>query len=223
MERRLLNGRGTIYTLAMVLKETGCPFTILATDISTRVLEKAGSAVYDARCVADIPPALRKKYLLVSKDRTRGLFRIVPELREMVTLRRLNLMDDDYGLRTPVDVIFCRNVITYTLDRAETGAAPAEAVQMPVSAGIYLLGPFRDPLRHRCPASSRWPLPFTGRPLEHLSPSRGVYVSREPILVTTVLGSCVSATTFSCRLKTGTICHEGNQRGNHRDAHNIIT
>ena len=101
------------YTLAMVLNESGCRFAILATDISTRVLEKAGSAVYDAESVADIPPALQKKYLLVSRDRERGLFRVVPELREKVTFRRLNLIDDDYGLGAPVDVIFCRNVLIY--------------------------------------------------------------------------------------------------------------
>jgi chemotaxis protein methyltransferase CheR len=101
------------YTLAMVLSETRCPFTILATDISTRVLQKAGTAVYDAERVADIPAPLRKKYLLGSRDRTKGLFRIVPELREKVAFRRLNLLDDDYGLGTPVDIIFCRNVIIY--------------------------------------------------------------------------------------------------------------
>ena len=37
------------YTLAIVLKEFGCDFTILGTDISTKVLDKAKLAVYDER------------------------------------------------------------------------------------------------------------------------------------------------------------------------------
>ena len=61
------------YTLAMVLKEfvaerRGIDFLILATDISTKVLEKAKLAVYDEERIGPIPDELRKKYLLKSKD-----------------------------------------------------------------------------------------------------------------------------------------------------------
>jgi chemotaxis protein methyltransferase CheR len=101
------------YTLAMVLQEYGCHFTVLATDISTRVLEKARLAVYDEERVGPIPADLKRKYLLTNKDRTKKLFRVVPELREQVKLRRLNFMDSDFGFREPIDIIFCRNVIIY--------------------------------------------------------------------------------------------------------------
>jgi chemotaxis protein methyltransferase CheR len=106
------------YTLAMVLNEfadghRGCDFTILATDISTRVLEKARLAVYDEEAVSPVPPELKKKYLLRSKDRTRSLYRVRPELREHVRFRHLNLMDGDFGFREQMDIIFCRNVIIY--------------------------------------------------------------------------------------------------------------
>jgi chemotaxis protein methyltransferase CheR len=106
------------YTLAMVLSEfaggrPGVRFMILATDISTRVLEKAKVAVYDGETVEPIPPALKHKYLLRSKDRTRDLYRMKPELRECVKFRQLNLMDGDFGFREQMDIIFCRNVIIY--------------------------------------------------------------------------------------------------------------
>lgn len=101
------------YTLAMVLQEFGCNFTVIATDISTKVLDKARLAIYDDERVDPIPNELKKRYLLVSKDRTRNLYRVVPELREQVKFSRLNFMDGDFGLREPVDVIFCRNVIIY--------------------------------------------------------------------------------------------------------------
>jgi chemotaxis protein methyltransferase CheR len=37
----------------------------------------------------------------------------VPELRRLVEFRRLNFMDEDYGLVQKADAIFCRNVIIY--------------------------------------------------------------------------------------------------------------
>lgn len=106
------------YTLAMVLSEfretrPGFRFSILATDISTRVLEKAALGIYDAESVAPVPPAMKLKYLLKSKDRSKGLVRVAPALRSQVSFRRLNLMDEDFGIREASDVIFCRNVIIY--------------------------------------------------------------------------------------------------------------
>jgi len=106
------------YTLAMVLSEfalshPGFDFQILATDISTRVLEKAKNAIYPEALVDPVPLALKKKYLLRSKDKANGTVRIVPQLREKVRFRRLNFMDEDFGMREQLDIIFCRNVIIY--------------------------------------------------------------------------------------------------------------
>jgi chemotaxis protein methyltransferase CheR len=106
------------YTLTMVLSDfaeawRGFHFLVLATDISTRVLEKAKSAIYEEERVEPVPWEMKKKYLLRSKDKGRGLVRIVPTLREKVKFRRLNFMEGDFGVREPLDVIFCRNVIIY--------------------------------------------------------------------------------------------------------------
>lgn len=108
------------YTLAMVLKEYGerieafdFGFMILATDISTVVLKKAEAAIYDEERIAPVPHEFRRKYLLRSKDRARKVYRVVPELRSLIKFRRLNFMDNDFGFREPVDIIFCRNVMIY--------------------------------------------------------------------------------------------------------------
>jgi chemotaxis protein methyltransferase CheR len=77
------------------------------------VLEKAHNAIYAESQVEPVPMELKKKYLLRSKDRSSGMVRIVPELREKVRFRRLNFMDDEFGMREPLDIIFCRNVIIY--------------------------------------------------------------------------------------------------------------
>ena len=43
---------------------------------------------------------------MVSKDKSEGMVRIVPELRTLVKFQRLNFMDGDFGIPTPMDVIF---------------------------------------------------------------------------------------------------------------------
>ncbi|MGA8530708.1 MAG: protein-glutamate O-methyltransferase CheR, partial [Acidobacteriaceae bacterium] len=110
------------YTLAMVMSEyaeahAGFRFRILATDISTQVLEKAQLGIYTAESVEPVPPALRRKYLMRSRERDSNQVRVAPELRRLVEFRRLNFMDADYGLPEKADAIFCRNVLIY-FDRA---------------------------------------------------------------------------------------------------------
>ncbi|HBA55510.1 MAG TPA: chemotaxis protein CheR [Syntrophorhabdus aromaticivorans] len=108
------------YTLAMVLGEFldreargGFGFVIYGTDISTRVLETARQGIYGEERVSTVPLELKRKYLLRSKDKTKRLIRIAPELRAKVAFSRLNLMDPDFGFRTRMHIIFCRNVIIY--------------------------------------------------------------------------------------------------------------
>jgi len=105
------------YTLAMVLNELtesyrGFRYMILATDISTRVLETAQQAIYEEEKIMPVPERLKKKYFLSGKNSRSGLVRIVPELRSTVKFRRLNFLED-FGMREQMDIIFCRNVIIY--------------------------------------------------------------------------------------------------------------
>ncbi len=106
------------YTLAMVVadfaaEQRGLRFSILASDISTRILDTAKKAIYPEERVDDIAAHYKKKYLLRSRDRQYGLIRICPEIRAMVSFKRINFMDADFGLSERMDVIFCRNVIIY--------------------------------------------------------------------------------------------------------------
>jgi chemotaxis protein methyltransferase CheR len=106
------------YTIAMVMEEhrrsdPSFLYTILATDISTKVLGKAMDAVYEDEKVEPVPLDYKKRYLLKSKDPAKKVIRVKPELRSRIEFRRLNFMDDDFGIREHFDVIFCRNVIIY--------------------------------------------------------------------------------------------------------------
>lgn len=106
------------YTLAMVLGEFGeergsFEYSVLGTDISRRVLQAAATAIYDAAVAEPVPPPLRRKYLLRSRDPVRPQVRIIPEIRGRATFRRLNFMDSSYDVPNGFDVIFFRNVMIY--------------------------------------------------------------------------------------------------------------
>jgi len=106
------------YSLAMVLSEyaeqqQNIDFCILGTDISTDVLNVARKAVYAHEEIEPVPMAFRKKYLLRSKDRSKNMVRIVPQLRSRVRLLCLNLMNKRYSGIEQMDIIFCRNVMIY--------------------------------------------------------------------------------------------------------------
>jgi len=108
------------YTLAMVLSDysrdhegPAWSYSILATDISTQVLDRARVGIYNEDLAGPIPAECRRRYLLRSKDPSKPLVRIVPELRSKIQFRRLNFMDADFGIADPLDVVFCRNVIIY--------------------------------------------------------------------------------------------------------------
>ena len=86
---------------------------IIGTDISTRALKSAVTAVYGLEKVAPVPLVLKRKYLLKSKDTHNKTVRIVPELRAKVSFDWLNFIDSDYTSLPSFDVIFCRNVLIY--------------------------------------------------------------------------------------------------------------
>jgi len=106
------------YTIAIVLFEffashLGYDFSILGTDISTAILQKAIDAVYKEDKVEGIPLELKRKYMLRSKDRTNPTIKIIPQLRSKVHYERLNFMDEYYNLKDYFDIVFCRNVLIY--------------------------------------------------------------------------------------------------------------
>jgi len=107
------------YTLGIMLSEfahshPGFRFRILASDISTLVLEKAVRGVYSEETTKAIPIEIKRRYFLRSRSAGSSTrVRVVPELRSAVQFRRLNFMDADYEVAEPVDAIFCRNVIIY--------------------------------------------------------------------------------------------------------------
>lgn len=85
---------------------------ILATDLSTRVLEKARAATYTAEAFNEMPPTLLQKHFTLVKGQTNRTYRVNDNVRKLVTFARLNLLAE-WPMKGPFDVIFCRNVMIY--------------------------------------------------------------------------------------------------------------
>ncbi len=85
---------------------------ILATDLSMRMLEQAKRGTYTRERLETVPPMLRSKYFTTIETDTERRHRVRDTLRGIVHFSRLNLMDD-WPMRGPFDIIFCRNVMIY--------------------------------------------------------------------------------------------------------------
>lgn len=83
--------------------------TILATDISMRVLTKAQKGIYTDQELSGLPASWRSKYLVPRPD---GTFQICDRIRKEVVFRPGNLMEP-FHFKRPFDLIFCRNVMIY--------------------------------------------------------------------------------------------------------------
>jgi chemotaxis protein methyltransferase CheR len=94
-----------------------CPtqwdFQILASDISTRVLAQAASGTYDEERLKTVSPDVVKRHFLKGRADSAGFVKVKPHLANMIQFRRLNLMDDRFPIKSPLDVVFCRNVMIY--------------------------------------------------------------------------------------------------------------
>ncbi|MBX4861580.1 chemotaxis protein CheR [Rhizobium sophorae] len=114
------------YTMAMVLAEfaegrNDVSYSVLATDLSTDVLQTARRGIYPEDLIAPVPRDLQRKYVLTAKQPGRREVRITPKLRSKIGFARMNLMDEKYAIGEPMHVIFCRNVLIYFDKQTQAG------------------------------------------------------------------------------------------------------
>ncbi len=104
------------YTLAMLLVEffglehDKWDTTVLATDISTGVLQTAVRGVYKKEQIAELPDNWKRRFFRSVGEGE--YFAITDELKNEVLFRQFNLMDD-FPFRKKLHVIFLRNVMIY--------------------------------------------------------------------------------------------------------------
>lgn len=108
-----------VFSLAMTIEEYSQSvgrsggYSIVGSDISSRVLEVARTAIYPFSQSDRIPPHFLKKYVLKSKDTQNPRIRIAKPIRSKVTFVYGNLMDSDDRVNLRFQIIFVRNTLIY--------------------------------------------------------------------------------------------------------------
>jgi len=106
------------YTIVMMMEElkkqiTSTAYHLLATDVSVRALQTAFQGIYPLERIDPVPLHLKQNYFLRSRANPK-VVRVKPEFRKRIQFKRLNLMNEDFGIApADLDVIFCRNVLIY--------------------------------------------------------------------------------------------------------------
>ena len=182
------------YTLAMLASEALArpqpPLSIVATDISPAILEKARRARYGKRALRLVDADVRRRYFV---EDAAGV-EVAQGIRDLVEFRRHNLVADPAPRPAAFDLIACRNVLIYfdgdTVEQViaslEHGLAPrgmlllGAADRLCGSARRLAAGDRATP--HPVPAQTPTPAPARtlrrplGREIADLSPSaeRGI-------------------------------------------------
>ena len=101
------------YTIGVVLKREirdlrGYDVRILATDIDTDVLAKAGRGEFATATVDEVPKTYAEYF-----KRAGDKVVVDAEVKSLIAFRQLNLMNDPWPFKGMFDAIFCRNVMIY--------------------------------------------------------------------------------------------------------------
>lgn len=89
------------------------PVAIIASDIDTNVLATAERGVYPIERVEKLSSERLRSFFMRGKGNQAGYVRVRPELQELLSFTRINLLDARLPLQGPFDVMFCRNVMIY--------------------------------------------------------------------------------------------------------------
>lgn len=152
------------YTIAFSLLDALGPerissVSILATDISTRVLEKAKRGCYPMESLKGMDEGLLRTCFLKGMGDMSGYCLVKPEIRSLVSFEQFNLLGScsAFGM---FDVIFCRNVMIY-FDLPTQQRVVNRLVGQLNPGGYLLIGHSESlngivsPLEYVCPATYR--------------------------------------------------------------------
>lgn len=131
------------YSIAMTVNEalgsSAGGVAIVASDIDTGVLAVARAGQYGADRIERLEPERLRRFFTETAATLGKTYTVRPELRRLVDFRQINLLDANWSLGGPVDVIFCRNVMIY-FDKATQYRVLAGFSRVLAAEGLLFAG-----------------------------------------------------------------------------------
>ncbi len=132
------------YSIAMVVRDAlrahpRIQPKILATDLSMQMLRRAKLGLFEPQRVSTVPPALGQRYLRQTNSKEGPRLQVVPDVREIITFARFNLMTPVFPFRFGFHLVFCRNVMIY-FDNSTQETLIAQYAKNLIRGGYLLIG-----------------------------------------------------------------------------------
>lgn len=132
------------YSIAITISkflgsQGGWNVKVLGTDISTKVLARARRGVYTDNEIDGLPKNIQREYFLRGKGEEQESLRVKKSIRDMVHIRRLNLINESFPFNKEFDFVFCRNVMIY-FDKATQGTLISKIYRHLSPGGYLFLG-----------------------------------------------------------------------------------
>lgn len=88
-------------------------FSLIASDIDSKVLHTASQGIYKSDSLKGLDQARLQRFFMRGKAGNAGMAKVKQELRSRIDFLIVNLIRNDWPFRDPFDVVFCRNVMIY--------------------------------------------------------------------------------------------------------------
>jgi len=162
------------YSLALTFLEnvpdiSRLDFRILATDIDPAILRQASAGLYSGLALSQVPAEQKAAYFRPCPSGA-DAWEVGPEIRGLVTFRRLNLIGS-WPFNRPFDLIMCRNVVIYF--GADTKATVWSRLVGTVRPGGWLITGHSERLSDEAAADMEPLYTTTYRRRDPNSPSKG--------------------------------------------------
>jgi chemotaxis protein methyltransferase CheR len=131
------------YSIAMTLAQAFGRFDhgvkIIASDIDSQVLTTAAKGIYSLDKLKGLPIEYCRQFFHRGKGANEGSARVIPELQQAIEFKKINLLDPQWPVKAPLDVIFCRNVMIY-FDKSTQHKILSRMIRLLKPEGLYIAG-----------------------------------------------------------------------------------
>ncbi len=132
------------YSLAITLHDyfqgkPGWDLKIFASDIDTNVLSHADKGIYKEDRFTTVNKDIVQKHFTPITTPDGREFKIKPNIRELISFRKINLLESPYPFTEKMDIIFCRNVIIY-FDKPTQTKIFQNLEKVMVEDGLLIIG-----------------------------------------------------------------------------------